>query len=179
MAPAALQDAGAGHHGGEGDGRRAATAVAAPAPATNDGDDDDTAAEIMALEAERAELAGIYDYDAARVQPLDHPAFTYPDFEEIAAAQDDALRCPDSPPVVGTVPPQLESQAQDRIEVGDATTINGRATRRTDRGLTEVDVTSVQCKRYLLSQLRLWIPAWRVDMNARLTVAVHGGLAWV
>jgi hypothetical protein len=101
----------------------------------------------MAIEAELAAMAEIYDYDAARVQPLDHPAFTYPAIEEIAAAQDDALRRPDGPPVIGTVPPRLESQAQDRIEVGDATTVNGRTTRRTERGLIEVDVTSVQGKR--------------------------------
>jgi hypothetical protein len=38
----------------------------------------------MAIEAELAELAVIYGYDAARVQPLHHPASTYPDSEEIA-----------------------------------------------------------------------------------------------
>jgi hypothetical protein len=89
-------------------------------------------------------------YNAARVQPLDHPAFTYPAIEEIAAAQEDTLRRPDNPPALGAVPLRLESQAQDRIDVGDAMTINGRTTRRTERGIVEVDVTSVQGKRYLL-----------------------------
>jgi hypothetical protein len=105
----------------------------------------------LAVEAELAAMAEIYDYDAARVQT--------------------------GPPVVGTVPPRLESQAQDRIEVGDATTVNGRTTRRTERGVIEVDVTSVQGKRYLPSQWRVWIPVGRIDLHARLTVAAHGGLA--
>jgi hypothetical protein len=180
--PAASQAAGAGHHDGEGDdaGARATTAPApAPAPDSDDAraTNDDEAAEIMAVEAEVAAMAEIYDYNAARVQPLDHPAFTYPAVEEIAAAQEDALRRPDNPPALGTIPPRLESQAQDRIEVGDATTINGRTTRRTERGVVEVDVTSVQGKRYLPSQWRVWIPVARIDLHARLTVAAHGGLA--
>jgi hypothetical protein len=178
--PAASQAAGAGHHDGDGDdaGARATTAPA-PAPDSDDAraTNDDEAAEIMAIEAEVAAMAEIYDYNAARVQPLDHPAFTYPAIEEIAAAQEDALRRPGNPPALGTIPPRLASQAQDRIEVGDATTINGRTTRRTERGVVEVDVTSVQGKRYLPSQWRMWIPVARIDLHARLTVAAHGGLA--
>ncbi len=38
-------------------------------------------------------------------------------------------------------------------------------------------MTSVQGKRYLPSQLRMWIPVGRIDLHARLTVTAHGGLA--
>jgi hypothetical protein len=44
-------------------------------------------------------------------------------------------------------------------------------------GVIEVDVTSVQGKRNLPSQWRVWIPVGRIDLHARLTVAAHGGLA--
>jgi hypothetical protein len=74
-------------------------------------------------------MAEIYDSDAARVQPLDHPAFTYPAIARRSRRRR-TQRCGARTARPSSVRFHRGSRAaQDRIEVGDATTINGRTTR--------------------------------------------------
>ena len=106
-----------------------------------------------------------HDYRKARTTPLDWPAYKWPSVTELAADQEAALAGQDAQGVDLTrVPDGLRKWAKDETVLGAETLINGRAALKGDSGLWCVDG-------------RIWIPAARLDLHARLCVVAHAGSA--
>ncbi len=139
----------------------------------NDADEGDEDDDFQLGDPEpSASQQDLYDYRKARVTPLDWPAYKWPSVTELAAAQRAAL---DGQGAVDAnltqVPDELHKWAKDDImfetEQGSGaliTLINGRKASLGDNDLWRVDN-------------RIWIPAARLDLHARLCVAAHAGAA--
>jgi hypothetical protein len=94
-------------------------------------------------------VADLYDYQKARVTPLDWPACKWPSIPELVEAQQAALDGKDAPGVdLEQVPDNLRKYAKDDIAPRTQPVINGRATTKDNNGLIRVDN-------------RIWVPAQR------------------
>jgi hypothetical protein len=132
---------------------------------SGDESDSDSEAEPETGDAKPDTVADLYDYQKARVTPLDWPAYKWPSTQELVEAQQAALDGKDTPGVdLEQVPDNLRKYAEDNIAPGTQPVINGRATTKDNNGLIRVDG-------------RVWVPARRLDLHAKLCVAAHAGAA--
>jgi hypothetical protein len=123
----------------------------------NENEFDDNEGDDAQLGDAKDTAGDLYDYRKARVTPLDWPAYKWPSVTELATAQETALAGQDAQGVDLTqVPDELRKWVKDDIVLGAQTLVNGRAAHKGDNGLWCVDG-------------RIWIPAARLDLHARLS----------